>query len=305
MPRAGTGGGSPWQNLKLSNESPSTFHLKYLDLNSYTSVLIEGETPVTIKDIVSLTHIGDDKKLPLVHRMHAKYALEICKTLVGDKDGAVSCLRDALSVREEAGVKYRKMLVTNPEMVVSKISCGELMDEMGRNAERKLAILEGKGDGRRWDDREEIQKKIERGVLDGRVMDVNEITKRLKVGADHCDQCGIKREDAVKLKMCGRCRMVFYCSEKCARSAWKSMHKKNCRAPEQMEVGDWVQICTKDASMKDVESYNVMDEAVVEVLEKVNEDQLKIGIVGGADGQDLKIPVPKKLLRRTRPKTTI
>jgi hypothetical protein len=56
-----------------------------------------------------------------------------------------------------------------------------------------------------------------------------------KIGAEHeiikydtrsrsCQKCG-KTDN---IKMCGRCRNVFYCSVKCQRSDWKN-HKINCK----------------------------------------------------------------------------
>jgi hypothetical protein len=55
------------------------------------------------------------------------------------------------------------------------------------------------------------------------------------VTCDHCDKTETKRG---KMKECGRCRSVFYCSKDCQRAAWKK-HKKTCSTSSaSMTVGD-------------------------------------------------------------------
>ncbi len=54
-------------------------------------------------------------------------------------------------------------------------------------------------------------------------------------GAGGCAWCGEVARDqdgsCVKLKQCGRCRKVGYCSVECQKSHWKT-HKKECSGKE-------------------------------------------------------------------------
>jgi hypothetical protein len=42
-----------------------------------------------------------------------------------------------------------------------------------------------------------------------------------------CANCKKQRADVAKLMTCGRCKLVWYCSQKCQRKHWKE-HKKMC-----------------------------------------------------------------------------
>lgn len=47
--------------------------------------------------------------------------------------------------------------------------------------------------------------------------------KSITYNTKSCNKCG----KMINLKLCSRCRSVFYCSVDCQRSDWK-LHKKNC-----------------------------------------------------------------------------
>ena len=42
-----------------------------------------------------------------------------------------------------------------------------------------------------------------------------------------CANCGAEDKKR-NLKMCGRCKSVFYCNRKCSKAHWKK-HKKSCK----------------------------------------------------------------------------
>lgn len=66
------------------------------------------------------------------------------------------------------------------------------------------------------------------------------IVRRLTIGGAECDCCGKSRTDVAggNLKMCGRCKMGYYCSSECQTQQWNAGHKSCCRAPGQIKDGD-------------------------------------------------------------------
>eukprot|EP00172_Hildenbrandia_rubra_P002852 Plantae.Rhodophyta-Hildenbrandia_rubra.ctg4032.p1 GENE.Plantae.Rhodophyta-Hildenbrandia_rubra.ctg4032~~Plantae.Rhodophyta-Hildenbrandia_rubra.ctg4032.p1 ORF type:complete len:344 (-),score=74.36 Plantae.Rhodophyta-Hildenbrandia_rubra.ctg4032:5139-6092(-) len=294
--------------LQAHNDSPRTFALKYFCLTGYTSIFIEESAAPTADEIRALNSIGGDKSLPLLHRMHAWFANGLCKWLMGDREGGAECYREAIRLNEGATRADRKVVITRPDQVGEdgkswkKVKSGELMDELMKTVRENLEVLEGKRSGIREAGRgmEDRFTKLKSSVAigpHGDEKDAKEAMKRLDVGGGKCDQCGVDEGDGIKMKTCGRCKMVYYCSEGCQRAAWKAMHKKGCRAPGQVEVGDWIQLVGLE------EMYNTFNGTVVVITEKVGKDHYKTGIIGGEEGKGL--TVAKENVKRIRPKTMV
>jgi MYND finger len=115
-------------------------------------------------------------------------------------------------------VSGRHFRVTGHDVTVK-----ELLDCTAGRLERILAIIEG-----------ESSATVENpeGAL---------LMQRSRAAGNSCDCCGKTLEElqADFFERCTRCQMVFYCSEACQREHWKRQgHKKACRAPGQIEVGD-------------------------------------------------------------------
>jgi hypothetical protein len=54
---------------------------------------------------------------------------------------------------------------------------------------------------------------------------------------DHCQKT--KQEIGTKVLLCcSRCKFEYYCSKDCQTAAWKTKHKKYCRAPGDFRTGD-------------------------------------------------------------------
>jgi len=72
-----------------------------------------------------------------------------------------------------------------------------------------------------------------------------EIMERLKViGGCECECCGKKwteMEDRL-LFYCTHCKKAYYCSAECQCKWWKAGHKHACRAPGQIEAGDYMRL---------------------------------------------------------------
>jgi hypothetical protein len=64
--------------------------------------------------------------------------------------------------------------------------------------------------------------------------------RRVAVGFDKCDCCGISKDDAGNIFECCNCGRSFSCSGPCADKLWEQGHAKDCRAPNQFQVGDFV-----------------------------------------------------------------
>jgi flagellar biosynthesis GTPase FlhF len=54
---------------------------------------------------------------------------------------------------------------------------------------------------------------------------------------DHCQKT--KQEIGTKVLLCcSRCKFEYYCSKDCQAAAWKTKHRKHCRAPGDFRPGD-------------------------------------------------------------------
>jgi len=55
-----------------------------------------------------------------------------------------------------------------------------------------------------------------------------------------CDHCGFHeiylQSLSKTLKLCGECKMVFYCSSDCQRKAWK-LHRPHCKVYVKLKLG--------------------------------------------------------------------
>jgi hypothetical protein len=67
-----------------------------------------------------------------------------------------------------------------------------------------------------------------------------DLLMRSIAGGNRCDGCKKGREelDLGSFSVCGRCKMVSYCSPVCQRKAWNTGHRQSCRQKGQIEVGD-------------------------------------------------------------------
>ena len=115
---------------------------------------------------------------------------------------------------------------------------------------------------------------------------------RLNVGGDACDRCGETAGEAQRLKRCGRCQLAYYCSPACAKAAWVAGHKHACRAPDQFEVGDKVQV-------QGLRSRPELNGDIVEVRGPAPGDlgRFAVAMIGG----DTDLSLKPENLRRLRP----
>jgi len=50
-----------------------------------------------------------------------------------------------------------------------------------------------------------------------------------------CDKANVELGKGVKLRACGKCKEISYCSKKCQKAHW-SKHKKECKTPAQRKA---------------------------------------------------------------------
>ena len=50
-----------------------------------------------------------------------------------------------------------------------------------------------------------------------------------------CGQCGRTQEEGEKFLVCGRCKVLAYCSKACQKQHWRGGHKDICQAPSERE----------------------------------------------------------------------
>eukprot|EP01084_Bolivina_argentea_P088623 160005_1 len=78
-----------------------------------------------------------------------------------------------------------------------------------------------------------IRKEIQTWKSNGDLRNANKerciLSQGLREMSLNCYLCGKEWKKNGKLKMCRKCRMVYYCSKKCQKIHWKQKHRYNCR----------------------------------------------------------------------------
>ena len=231
--------------------------------------------------------------------MIVQFCLGLYKWDVGEREAAAASYREILRKGQNATWRDRMLKIVNSDSIsgIPNEISGTVIDEIMETTRDNLAQLEGTSHA--IPQSESASSKL-LGVLigpNGTKVDAEEVAERRNVGGNECDQCGIKKSEDVKLKTCGRCKMVYYCSKDCARAAWKSIHKKACRAPGQVEPGDYV-IIHGFPMMPLVNGEVVVAKARRRLMDV---DVWSITIIGTEAGRE--IPIPATNVRRIRPKT--
>ncbi|KAK3249693.1 hypothetical protein CYMTET_40885 [Cymbomonas tetramitiformis] len=261
------------------------WHLGYCCVSGFTSVLRETHFPASTDDLSFLRQLGKAEDVPALHRAQAQFTYGLMKWLGGERESAARNYREAIAIGEKASASDRARKETLPDgatqQYVPKTS-GPVLDEVMQGARENLEVLEGQRTGPL--SKEESPPGTTQGLaplkrvhavpagpgVHPAVMD--QALEQLRVSGSSCDQCGRQRGgkgvasggEEVNLRMCQRCKRVWYCSAECQRAAWKGGHKRNCRPWGQHSAGDRIQL--KQGAVPLKPEYNG---CIVEVVGKV------------------------------------
>ena len=155
-----------------------------------------------------------------------------------DDEEMVEYIRQAIDMIDSASKNERekKLLYWDPNSELDKtVYClqGELLDKCKNSALSLKSSHESSTSG------ETVYDKY---VATTNAMfipaDRPDLKERVCVGGDKCDVCGKARSPDARLSVCTKCKLACYCSRECQVQAWKSGHKKACRKPDDIRIGD-------------------------------------------------------------------
>jgi len=225
----------------------------------------------------------------------------------GDRFEAAHDYQSCLHLIDQATAAERAELIFD-QMEDKRVTVGSELDKLGRLAKNNLVMLRGgtpeeveaamaaaakermeNGDGH---DSDVFMRNMggNIGPLGDRAENMatlQEAMKRLAAGGDKCDACGVPALGGKPLKLCGRCKLAYFCSP-----AWRAGHKRACRAPGQFEVGDKVQV-------QSAGSHPEYDHQIVEVRGRTPGDDSRVS--AALIGSDKMISFKPEELRRLRP----
>ena len=295
--------------LQAYTSSARTWPLQYNCWSGYTSVLREDRFPASDRDVKQLKCVAEDESAPPLDRAQAYFSRGYVLFGRGDRPSAARAYRACIDICSGATAAQRsRELLVSWDGPLQLHTVGPMLDQCARNARDNLRPLDGTVS------REEALEdylanalesaRLGLGTTPGRtfnlfigpgVDDVEAARARLErattVGGGECDRCA-KR--GVKLSMCARCKLSYYCSPACQKAAWTAGHKQACRKKGQFKPGDLVYL---EGPLEDPELAK-LNHTVVEVATAPDATgDLAIRIIGG----DTDIPINAKNLRRGRP----
>ena len=218
-------------------EDGQSVELRWVYFGYFCNIMLASKSYASpakahIKNLKSLSRrVGEAP----IYRAKALYILGMLIGRKGKDEDAADYFREAVQVVDSANPNEKQQLVfANPDFVRAE----KLLSETKQKA---LDILNKLDHSRPWSDWENFSTSP-RGV--GVPKDRPDLMKRTAVGGDKCDTCGKTPRQAglARLQVCQRCKLACYCSRDCQRKAWKAGHKLACRKPDEIKVGDVMQL---------------------------------------------------------------
>lgn len=191
----------------------------------------ECDVKATQTDKQAIKCIAKDETEPNLFRARALDTLGRLKITAGNKEKGAHLYRMAMDVIYAATSTERKQQVIESDRQERLV--GEILDTMLAHLKKVLYVLENPQT--RFPNDGVTGIPIDNGILDPIIM------QRLAVGGSKCDCCGKNRTDVDGgLFRCSCCRKAYYCSPECQHRNWRAGHRHACRAPGQIEVGDYM-----------------------------------------------------------------
>lgn len=216
-----------------SNLSDPTSRYLYVTFHNFTSNIRnankkEGNNDAKA-DLKVLAKFADSQAEPsLVRALAACAAVDLhCNH---DNQLAAEFCRQTIAICEGATEEEKRRVVYDDALEMTQV--GGMLSQFKKNATRSLADLT-----------RTLPAPSTPTVLQtyfGRALS----------GGESCDACGKTRTElgVTHMNCCARCGMQYYCSTDCQRTKWKAGHKKACRMPGQIEVGDAMKLVGLDAT---------------------------------------------------------
>lgn len=194
--------------------------------------------PASKKRLKQMQEIAGDKSEPYLYRSTIAMALARHYTDLQESEDCGLWLRECIRLAEKAPDKERKKIVEkiDDDGFNVETTVAEEIDELVQQARFNLT---GEGyDGIGSEGTTLTPRKYRYGSM----LSHQQVKQLLAIGGNCCDSCGKSTTElgVTHLQCCSRCKMAYYCSEKCNKRQWKRGHKHHCRKPGEPKPGDFV-----------------------------------------------------------------
>jgi hypothetical protein len=242
--------------LKAVKKAPIKIaKMRYYYFYMYTMILRELHFDATESELKFLqTKFLDSPLEPPHFRVSASLCLGVVRSSQGDRELAADAYREGILIGKHATPTEKAAMVYSddgefPASYFMESTCGTIANN--------LSILTGRGRVPGYTACAEVRNDgtpmpivgaFEKVCLSqdnvGELMENKVLERVQKVGGEKCDCCGKSRQalGLAHLEVCSRCRFMFYCGKDCQKASWRAGHKKACRKPDQIEVGDYMKL---------------------------------------------------------------
>lgn len=226
-------------------------------LHGYISILNEKWFTPTQNDRDALKAIRDDHLELKLYRVQAGFTLALFHYDMGNRFDTAEGYREVLRIGEKKSKPddKEKMLeirtrpdgssqielkpmddITNDILEQCQKNLDQLTSKKGWNPKGTFSQLPTprmRSDGTPVPD---SRRKIFSCYLRDGILMEDEFDELVKVSGCECDYC--KKSD-VKLSLCSKCKMAFYCSRVCQKKQWMRGHQKYCRKDGEFQTNDY------------------------------------------------------------------
>ena len=309
---------------------------KYNCWSGYTAVLKEDHFKASEDDLKALKRVAKDETAPRLDRFMAHFAHGYVQYSLGNRESAGRSYRRAIEVGKGATAAERARKVLLPDertLQYMEKPSGPLFDATLQTAGENLASMEKRTPQQLNFDptttAEQIASRFAENLKIGHptaqafsnafeagmpkfftplgakaALTQEEFVRLTTVGGSACDHCGVSRSSNALLR-CSRCGLAYYCNKDCQKAQWKMGHKHACRAPDEIKVGDRVQLQFSSENWRELYNVPTTDPTIqngmlVEVRKAAsNKGYWDVGMIGGE--AHCTLPVSATELKRLRP----
>jgi len=294
-------------------DMPDSKSDRFYHFRGYTSIIRERYFTPTQQDVKTLKKLFfNNEEEPLSFRVEAGFALAYTAYADGDRELAADYYRESISLSRKVSEEERARECNGTQVVHGTVqivtsTVGAFLDEQVEAMERNLHNMENRLPHPRT--------KVELSDLfrsDGSFDPVvptarfknadpsaisKELEERLLVGGRVCDLCKKTRDELgmEQLLIFSRCKMAYYCSKGCQRTAWnKNGHKLACRKEGEIKEGDVLQL----QGLVGIAEKNGL---LVQAVSAVSENRWKVQVIGSRKRGGEFLSVAVKNLKHIRP----
>jgi hypothetical protein len=237
---------------------------RYVFLSGYSDLLGKAHSLriTTNADLEELLRIASDKSVQTVDRVFAYFTRGLASWDNSDRSEAARMYNKALRLSGEASAADRgAMALFNVARQLYTQRAGNIIDYHAHHSRTNLSAITGTGTVVPTTDEERAAGKWmswpdPAGSAAEQQQQQQWMDNAMRVRRDECARCGkLRSADGVKLLVCVRCNLLWYCGKECQKAHWKAVHKHQCRDPKGFHAGDIVRLSDLDEADKALQDH--------------------------------------------------